>query len=142
MTVKDTQERQHNTESEYLDKLKQWCNEHKHTFRKSTTEEDRKLGIDCYIDFKPYDLKGTTTNHLTVLKYYTQRNVWYNPLIRHMEVPYILPLNEEGSAWKVVNKVDVLNWYYEHPDLVGRYDGDGNKNLWVDISNMNCSRFV
>lgn len=136
------QEEQKSKESEYLDKLKSWCRNHKKLFRKASVKEDLNKGIDLYINAQAYDLKGSLSMKLTVMKYFTKGNKWYSPLCKNLDIPYLIPANEDGTVWYVVKKEDVLNWYYSHPDLVSTYDGDGNKNINVSIAEMPKSRLV
>lgn len=136
------QEQQKQKESDYMDKLKQWCRERKRLFRKASIKEDLNKGIDCYINAQAYDLKGSLSGKLTVMKYFTKGNKWYSPLCKNMDVPYLIPANEEGTVWFIVRKEDVLKYYYDNPTLVSTYSGDGNLNICIDISGMYKQRMV
>lgn len=132
------QAEQHRKEADYLELLKSWCKNNNHRFKTATVSEDIKLGIDCYIDFKPYDLKGSVSRKFTVNKYAKKdgKLKWYNPCSMHTEVQYIVPYDETGEQWLVISKDKVMEWAFNHPELHGRYDGDGNKNIYIIVDDL------
>ena len=138
VTNRPDQVEQHKKEANYKELLKSWCKKHKLPFRSATTEEDVKQGIDCYINFKPYDLKGSTSRKFTVNKGIKKdgKIKWYNPCSKHTEIPYIVPYDETGEQWLVITKDTVMEWAFNHPELHGSYDLDGNKNIHIVVDDL------
>lgn len=111
-------------------------------FQKASVEDDINNGIDCYIDGKPYDLKATKGNILTVFKFNPtgKPNKWYSPLTLHPDIPYLLPTNDPNKL-RIYTKTSIMYYFRTNPNT-GIYSGDGNINITVDISGLEYEEFI
>lgn len=129
------QEQQHNKEEQALAYLKQHLN---HTF--IDVHNDYSTGIDFYYEGKPYDLKASKSNKLTVFKLY--KGKWYSPLLNHMEVPYAYTryVDQQITHLLVYKKTTILESLAHH--TLTSYSGDGNYNINVDITDIEPDDYI
>ena len=130
------QERQHQLESNVTDLIIKHLGV-RHTITKSTLEDDINNGIDIYIDRRPYDLKCSNSQKITVFK--KHRGDIYSPLLLHQDVPYLYVTNN-GTKYDIykITKQEILE------DILSRwkflsgsvYDGDGNVNANIYIGHF------
>lgn len=103
-------------------------------YREATENEDICCNIDCYIDNKPYDIKATYSNKISLFRKIPTEVLWRTPILDNFTVPYLLP-TLDANVFKVYTKSSILLHLANNP-VVGQYTGDGNIQLWIDISNL------
>lgn len=128
--------KQHNKEQAALNYLKQHLNK---TF--IDVHNDYSTGIDFYYEGKPYDLKASKSNKLTVFKLY--KGKWYSPLLNHMDVPYAYTRykDDDISHLLVYSKDYILRNLTKCCPLT-TYDGDGNLNVNLCLDNLEPEDYI
>ena len=125
---------QHKKESRFIEFLKKYTESHNEQFL--DVHENYASGIDVYYLNKPYDLKVSNSKKLTLQKKY--KGEWYDPLVSHIDIPYLYIIETPVQFLGFVIDKDKLltNLPKYCNSSITQYTGDGNLNNCIELKNL------